>query len=1156
MCGICGFTGQPEQRETVIRNMTEVITHRGPDADGFYTDDAICMGFRRLSIIDLDAGHQPIFNEDKTMVLTFNGEIYNYKQLREALEAKGHAFATESDSEVLIHGFEEWKEEMLPRLRGMFAFAIYNIEEKSLFLARDAFGIKPLHYTQIGNDFVYASEIKSILEHPNFEKRFNKRALDTYLSFQYALPPETFFEDVYCLLPGHYLWYKNGSYDISRYFEPRFRPDEKLTEEEAVDLIEKAFENSINAHKIADVEVGCFLSSGVDSSYVSTYFSGQKTFTVGFDFGEKYNEISWAETVSKLIDVDHHTHLISSEEFWDAVPTVQYYMDQPLADPSCVALYFVSRLASRYVKVVLSGEGADELFGGYTCYNDPRVFRIYQRFVPHFLRKGLRAIARKLPDIKGRDYIIRACDPLEERYIGNAYMYDLKQKKQILKDPSIATAPERHTRRHYYRCRRYDDVTKMQYLDINLWMTGDILLKADRMSMANSLELRVPFLDREMFKVASKLPTELRVNKSNTKYALRKAAARHLPETTAEKEKLGFPVPTREWLKDEKYYNIVKQKFQSETAEKFFNTDALVHWLDEHYSGKEDNSRRVWTIYVFLVWYDIYFNEKQPKVKKPVHHLDELQAGKKPEQPAKTLQSAVEAASAFYENSVFEEEAPAPEQPAPEQSTSEQPAEGVAEPVAEPTTFAIESVFGDDTEPEIPAFLALPEADAEEAADEPAEEPAKEAAAEPLEGPAAEATAEPVEENVEGPVEEPAEETVEETSFTIESAFGDDSFDDEQLFASVPALEDDSPFEESPAWETEADDAPLSLDDTLFEEEPEFDDEPDYEEEPAWEEKPAEETAAEEPASFQIESAFGGEEGLDDEPLFIREPDYDYETEETDAAFEEEPEEETDGDFEAFEYEEEAAEDDAAYVDYIDEEDAYEDAEALDGAEETEVSEADEDDASDAVPESEDEPELIADDIAEGEPELIADDIAEDEPELIADGAAEDVPELIADGAAEDVPELIADGAAEDVPELIADDIAEDEPELIADGAAEDVPELIADGAAEDVPELIADGAAEDEPELIADGAAEGEPEAETTPDEADEAAAEEAAKPDELEAELVEEEPPKPEIIDEAEGMADEDTEEFVNIDNPYDNAIYRLPKKPFRNKKPEANE
>ena len=626
MCGICGFTGKLDNREEAIRKMTEVITHRGPDSDGFFSDDTISMGFRRLSIIDLDAGHQPIYNEDKTLVLTFNGEIYNYQQLRQELIAKGHRFYTDTDSEVLVHGFEEWQEDLLSRLRGMFGFAIYNTVDHSLFIARDFFGIKPMHYTQIGNDFVYASEIKSILEHPKFVKRFNTRALDTYLSFQYALPPETFFEDVYCLLPGHYLWYKDGVVETTRYFEPRFRPDENMTEDEAVDMIEKVFENSVNAHKIADVEVGCFLSSGVDSSYVSTYFADQKTFTVGFDFGEKYNEISWAEALSKEIGVEHHTHLISSEEFWDAVPTVQYHMDQPLADPSCVALYFVSRLASRYVKVVLSGEGADELFGGYTCYNDPRVFKVYQKIVPHFLRKALRAIARKLPDIKGRDYLIRACDKLEDRYIGNAFMYDLKQKQQILKDPSIATAPQNYARKHYYRCRKYDDVTKMQYLDINLWMTGDILLKADRMSMANSLELRVPFLDKEVFKVASSLPTELRVNKYNTKYALRKAAVRHMPESTAEKEKLGFPVPTRVWLRDEKFYNIVKKKFLGKTAEKFFNTDALVGWLDEHFSGKEDNSRRVWTVYVFLVWYDIYFDEDNPEVVKPVNHLDELKA--------------------------------------------------------------------------------------------------------------------------------------------------------------------------------------------------------------------------------------------------------------------------------------------------------------------------------------------------------------------------------------------------------------------------------------------------------------------------------------------------------------------------------------------------
>ncbi len=655
MCGICGFTGQVTDRDSVIKSMTEVITHRGPDSDGFFTDEHIAMGFRRLSIIDLSQGHQPIYNEDKTLVLTFNGEIYNYKALRRELVSKGHSFRTDSDSEVLVHGFEEWQEDLLPRLRGMFGFAIYNTVDNSIFIARDFFGIKPMHYCQIGEDFVYASEIKSILEHPNFVKRFNRKALDTYLSFQYAVPPETFFEGVYCLMPGHYLWYKDGEVETTRYWEARFNPDEDLSEEEAVDRIEKVFENSVNAHKIADVEVGCFLSSGVDSSYVSTYFADQKTFTVGFDFGEKYNEISWAKGLSEKIGVEHHTHLISSEEFWDAVPTVQYHMDQPLADPSCIALYFVSRLASHFVKVVLSGEGADELFGGYTCYNDPRVFKMYQKIVPHFLRKAIRAICRKLPDIKGRDYLIRACDPLEQRYIGNAFMYDYNDKKAMLKDPSIATPPQDYTRKYYYRCRKYDDVTKMQYLDINMWMVGDILLKADRMSMANSLELRVPFLDKEVFKVASTLPTRLRCNKHNTKYAMRKAAVRHMPEETAEKEKLGFPVPTRVWLRDEKYYNIVKKKFTGKTAEKFFNTEPLVAWLDEHFTGKEDNSRKIWTVYVFLVWYDIYFDETSKKVEKPINHLDELKAvaearrEKQINAPGEVIMAAAEAIDKEYD---------------------------------------------------------------------------------------------------------------------------------------------------------------------------------------------------------------------------------------------------------------------------------------------------------------------------------------------------------------------------------------------------------------------------------------------------------------------------------------------------------------------------
>ena len=710
MCGIAGFMGQVENRADVIRNMTEVITHRGPDSDGFFTDDNISMGFRRLSIIDLGAGHQPIYNEDKSLVLTFNGEIYNYKDLRKELIAKGHKFYTDTDSEVLVHGFEEWKEDMLPKLRGMFGFAIYNTKDNSLFIARDFFGIKPMHYTQIGNDFVYASEIKSILEYPKFEKKFNRKALDSYLSFQYAVPPETFFEGVYCLMPGHYLWYKDGEVETTRYFEARFNPDEEMTEEEAVDRIEKVFENSVNAHKIADVEVGCFLSSGVDSSYVSTYFADQKTFTVGFDFGEKYNEISWAKNLSEKIGVEHHTHLISSEEFWDAVPTVQYHMDQPLADPSCIALYFVSRLASHYVKVVLSGEGADELFGGYTCYNDPRVFKIYQTIVPHCIRKAIRAICRKLPDIKGRDYLIRACDKLEERYIGNAFMYDYKQKQELLKDPSIATRPQDLTRKYYYRCRKYDDVTKMQYLDINMWMVGDILLKADRMSMANSLELRVPFLDKEVFKVASSLPTKLRCNKHNTKYAMRKAAVRHMPEATAEKEKLGFPVPTRVWLRDEKYYNVVKTKFKGKTAEKFFNTDVLVSWLDSHFSGKEDNSRRVWTNYVFLVWYDIYFYEDSEKVEKPVNHLDELKAvaearrEKQIDAPGEVIMAAAEEIDENYDAPNFgvdkskknDESAEKAEEPVKEES-----AEDVTEEVEVPDDGNEPAIVEPEEEPEV-----------------------------------------------------------------------------------------------------------------------------------------------------------------------------------------------------------------------------------------------------------------------------------------------------------------------------------------------------------------------------------------------------------------------------------------------------------------------
>ena len=606
MCGLCGFTGELVDRETHLRQMTEKIIHRGPDSDGFYTDADIAMGFRRLSIIDLGAGDQPLYNEDKTLVLTFNGEIYNYKALRAQLLEKGHIFVTESDSEVLLHGFEEWGEELLPRLRGMFGFAIWNTEKKELFLARDPFGIKPMHYTRLADGrLVYGSEIKSILTHPDVKKEFNPAALDGYLSFQYSVPDETFFKDIYCLPPAHCLWYRGGEVTLHRYFDPMFTPDEDMTLDEAVEEIDRAFTDSVEAHRISDVEVGCFLSSGVDSSYVASYFGGQKAFTVGFDNGQHYNESNYAAALAKEVGIEHYVHIISEEEYWASLPKVQYYLDQPLADPSCVALYFVSKLAAEHVKVVLSGEGADELFGGYRIYHEPYSLRGYQR-LPRFLRKFLAACAARLPDFKGKSFLLRGAQTLEERFIGNAKMFTEKEKARLLRDIP-ATDPTEKTRAFYAQTAGQDDVTRMQYLDINRWMVGDILLKADRMSMAHSLELRVPFLDREVFKVASRIPVRHRIAAGTTKYAMRLAAERHIPASAAEKPKLGFPVPIRVWLREEKYYNTVKAAFTSPTAAQFFNTSELLSMLDAHFAGKKDNSRKIWTVYMFLVWYDVYF---------------------------------------------------------------------------------------------------------------------------------------------------------------------------------------------------------------------------------------------------------------------------------------------------------------------------------------------------------------------------------------------------------------------------------------------------------------------------------------------------------------------------------------------------------------------
>lgn len=611
MCGICGFAGKIDNSREILKKMMDKIAHRGPDDEGMYVDNDVAIGHRRLSIIDLNHGTQPMYNETGDIAIVFNGEIYNYKEIREDLTAKGHSFANDSDTECLVHGYEEYGTELLTKLRGMFAFVIWDCENKTLFGARDYFGIKPFYYSLFRDNLIFASEAKSILEFPEFEKNVNEEALEQYLSFQYSVLPETFFKGIYRLPAGHYMIYRDGKLDIKRYFDPAMEPEKSGELEKTVSEIEAVVNDTVKAHMIADVEVGSLLSSGVDSSYVVSEFPGQKTFTVGFlDKDSQYNEIGYAENLVKELGKDNYSKNINSDEYFDVIPTVMYYMDEPLADPSCIALYFVDQIASEHIKVVLSGEGADEFFGGYNIYHEPISLKGYQ-YLPKGFRKALASIAKKLPDIKGRDFLIRGSKDLEERFIGNANMFSVEEREQLLKKAPTHIAPKDIVASTYENCKQLNDIARMQYIDTNFWLQGDILLKADKMSMAHCLESRVPFLDIEVFNYAKTLPIDFRVNKEATKRAFRIAAKRHLPEAVANKKKLGFPVPIRVWLKEDRYFERVKEMFTGEAAEKYFNTELLVKLLEEHKEEKKDNSRKIWTIYVFLVWYEVYFKDDE-----------------------------------------------------------------------------------------------------------------------------------------------------------------------------------------------------------------------------------------------------------------------------------------------------------------------------------------------------------------------------------------------------------------------------------------------------------------------------------------------------------------------------------------------------------------
>ena len=603
MCGIAGFINDKKDKKKIIKDMTDRIIHRGPDAEGFYIDDNIALGHRRLSIIDLKGGDQPIYNEDKSIVIIFNGEIYNYLELKDELIKKGHKFKTKCDTEVLVHGYEEWKEDMPKKLRGMFAFAIYDIKNKELFLGRDNFGIKPLYYYENNNTFMFASEIKSLLVHPDFKKELNKDLISPYLSFSFTPTKETLFKGVYRVDPGTTLLIKDGKVKTKRYYHLSFDiKDDKY--ENVVDNIDKLMKDSVNKHMISDVEVGSFLSSGVDSSYLVCLAKPDKTYTVGYS-NKKYNEIEYAKNLTKELNINNTSKVITKEEYLNIIPKIMYYLDEPTSDPAAVALYFVANLAAKDVKVVLSGEGADEFFGGYNTYHNEFDLSWYSK-VPYFIRHAIAKVCSHLPEVWGINFLVRRGMKLEDNYIGVSKVFSERETKKFVNVKSKYQNKD-ITREVYDEFKDKDNVTKMQAIDINFWLIKDILQKADRMTMANSLEGRVPFIDKEVFSYASSLPFPYKVTKENTKVALRDAAKKVVPTEAYKKKILGFPVPLRAWMKEEDFYNEIKRAFNTSISKELFNNKHINKLLDDHYNDKKDNYKKVWTIYCFLKWYEVYF---------------------------------------------------------------------------------------------------------------------------------------------------------------------------------------------------------------------------------------------------------------------------------------------------------------------------------------------------------------------------------------------------------------------------------------------------------------------------------------------------------------------------------------------------------------------
>jgi asparagine synthase (glutamine-hydrolysing) len=616
MCGISGILDPKiEHKEEVIGEMIKLITHRGPDDDGFFVDKNVALGMRRLAIIDLKTGRQPITSKDGKLIIFFNGEIYNYKELRDELISKKHKFETQSDTEVILHMYQEYGEKMLPQLRGMFTFCIYNTENKKVFIARDIFGIKPLYYLMKDEKIVaFSSEIKSLLAFPGFKNEVNDNAVYNYLSFQYNPLTETFFKNVYKLPPAHFLQIdtETEEAEIKKYWSLAFKPDQSLKKENTTTKIFETMEDSVGHHMIADVPVGAFLSGGIDSSIITTLMQkirGEKkikTFTVGF---KTISEGTEAKQTSDSLQTDHTEIEIGPEEYFKSLSKVVYHFDEPVADPSAVGLYFLAREAKKHVKVVLSGEGSDELFGGYNIYLAPFASRNLK-----WLPKTITKFFIDLPfEYFGKNYLKRVHAKLEDWYIGNATIFKPSEINLLWKGKGDAKLL--NLKPLYKHVSNLSESTQMQYIDIHTWLVGDILAKADKMTMAHSLELRVPFLDMEVQKLATTLPDTFKwhngTNGGITKYLLREAFKNIIPEATRNRKKLGFPVPVRDWFTKDRM-DIYEMILENSYIKNHMNSKVIEDLIHDHIVKKADNSRKIYLLLMLALWHNTFITNLSP----------------------------------------------------------------------------------------------------------------------------------------------------------------------------------------------------------------------------------------------------------------------------------------------------------------------------------------------------------------------------------------------------------------------------------------------------------------------------------------------------------------------------------------------------------------